>query len=149
MGWCSELDQRVDSMGPVNLDAIQEFDELEQRYNFLEKQNTDLINSKAELLGHDHENQSKRRKILFADTFEKIRVNFQEMFTELFGGGKANLVLTDESDPARERHRHHRQAARQAADQHHAAVRRREDDDRRGAALLDLHGEAKPVLRAG
>jgi len=38
-------------------------------------------------------------KTLFAETFEKIRVNFAEMFTELFGGGKANLVLTDESDP--------------------------------------------------
>jgi len=38
-------------------------------------------------------------KTLFAETFEKIRVNFGEMFLELFGGGKANLVLTDESDP--------------------------------------------------
>src|SRR6185369_5404658 len=93
-----ELDQRIDSMGPVNLDAIQEFDELEQRYNFLEKQNADLENSKTELLDVITKiNQTT--KTLFADTFEKIRVNFQEMFTELFGGGKANLVLTDESDP--------------------------------------------------
>jgi chromosome segregation protein len=82
----------------VNLDAIQEFDELEQRYNFLEQQNTDLTNAKAELL-ETITRINKTTRELFADTFEKIRVNFQEMFIELFGGGKANLVLTDESDP--------------------------------------------------
>ncbi|HZJ15462.1 MAG TPA: chromosome segregation protein SMC, partial [Chthoniobacteraceae bacterium] len=93
-----ELDTRLDAMGPVNLDAIQEYDELEQRYTFLEQQNTDLTNSKAELLAVITKiNQTTRS--LFAETFEKIRVNFQEMFAELFGGGKANLVLTDESDP--------------------------------------------------
>jgi chromosome segregation protein len=93
-----ELDQRIDSMGPVNLDAIQEYDELEERHAFLEKQNTDLTNSKEELLGVIAKiNQTT--KTLFADTFEKIRVNFAEMFTELFGGGKANLLLLDESDP--------------------------------------------------
>src|SRR4029434_6893870 len=75
-----------------------EFDELEQRYNFLEQQNTDLTNAKAELL-KTITRINKTTRELFADTFEKIRVNFQEMFTELFGGGKANLVLTDESDP--------------------------------------------------
>jgi len=93
-----ELDQRIDSMGPVNLDAIQEYDELEQRHTFLEQQNTDLENSKTELLDVIAKiNQTT--KTLFAETFEKIRVNFAEMFTELFGGGKANLLLTDESDP--------------------------------------------------
>jgi chromosome segregation protein len=85
-------------MGPVNMDAIQEYDELEQRYIFLEKQNADLVTSKAELL----EVISKinhTTKTLFAETFEKIRENFQFMFTELFGGGRANLLLTDDSDP--------------------------------------------------
>jgi chromosome segregation protein len=93
-----ELDQRIDSMGPVNLDAIQEYDELEERHSFLEKQNTDLENAKAELIEVIGKiNQTT--KTLFAETFEKVRVNFQEMFTELFGGGKANLVLVDEADP--------------------------------------------------
>ena len=94
----SELTERVDSMGPVNVDAIQEFEELEQRYIFLEKQNADLVNSKAELL-EVISKINRTTKDLFAETFEKIRVNFQEMFTELFGGGRANLILTDESDP--------------------------------------------------
>jgi chromosome segregation protein len=93
-----EVEQKVDSMGPVNLDAIQEFDELEQRFNFLEKQNADLTNAKAELM-ETITRINRTTRELFADTFEKIRANFQEMFTELFGGGKANLVLTDESDP--------------------------------------------------
>ena len=94
----AELTERVESMGPVNVDAIQEFDELEQRYNFLEKQNADLVNSKAELL-EVISKINRTTKELFADTFEKIRVNFQEMFTELFGGGRANLMLVDDSDP--------------------------------------------------
>ncbi|HEX3850541.1 MAG TPA: chromosome segregation protein SMC, partial [Polyangiaceae bacterium] len=93
-----ELDQRIDSMGPVNLDAIQEYDELEERHTFLEKQNNDLTNSKAELLETITKINATTRS-LFAETFEKIRVNFGEMFVELFGGGKANLVLLDEADP--------------------------------------------------
>jgi len=94
----AELTGKLDSMGPVNLDAIQEYDELEERHTFLEQQNTDLVNSKAELL-EVISKINRTTKELFAETFEKIRVNFQEMFTELFGGGKANLLLTDESDP--------------------------------------------------
>jgi chromosome segregation protein len=94
----AELTERIDSMGPVNMDAIQEYEELEERHVFLEKQNADLVSSKAELL----EVISKinhTTKTLFAETFEKIRENFQFMFTELFGGGRANLMLVDENDP--------------------------------------------------
>lgn len=94
----SDLSGKLDGMGPVNIDAIQEYDELEQRHAFLEQQNTDLVNSKAELL-EVIAKINVTTKELFAETFEKIRTNFQEMFTELFGGGKANLILTDESDP--------------------------------------------------
>ena len=93
-----EMSQRIDSMGPINLEAIQEYDELEQRYTFLEQQYNDLTNSKAELLDVIAKINVTTRK-LFAETFEQIRVNFSEMFVELFGGGKANLVLLDESDP--------------------------------------------------
>ncbi len=93
-----ELDGRIDSMGPVNIDAIQEYDELEERHTFLENQNNDLLSSKEELLSVI-EKINVTTRVLFSETFEKIRVNFQEMFGELFGGGKANLLLTDESDP--------------------------------------------------
>lgn len=94
----AELTNKLDSMGPVNLDAIQEYDELEQRHAFLEQQYRDLVTSKAELL-EVIAKINRTTKELFSETFEKIRVNFQEMFTELFGGGKANLLLADESDP--------------------------------------------------
>jgi chromosome segregation protein len=93
-----ELEQKLDAMGPVNVEAIQEYDELEQRHQFLEQQLNDLTKSKAELLDVISKINETTRK-LFAETFEQIRVNFQEMFAELFGGGKANLVLADESDP--------------------------------------------------
>jgi chromosome segregation protein len=93
-----ELDTRLAGMGPVNLDAIAEFEELEQRHTFLEQQITDTTNAKNELI--DVINKiNTTTKTLFADTFEKIRVNFQEMFKELFGGGQANLVLSMEEDP--------------------------------------------------
>jgi len=94
----ADLIERVEAMGPVNLDAIQEYDELEQRQIFLEKQNADLVNSKAELHAVILKINRTTRE-LFADTFVKIRENFQVMFSELFGGGRANLMLVDESDP--------------------------------------------------
>jgi chromosome segregation protein len=93
-----DLEQRLDAMGPINIDAIQEYDELEQRHQFLEQQLDDLSKSKNELMDVIGKINETTRK-LFAETFEQVRVNFQEMFIELFGGGKANLVLADETDP--------------------------------------------------
>lgn len=97
-GIVAELTERVDAMGPVNLESIQEFEELEQRHAFLEQQNTDLINGKKELLD-TIARINKTTRQLFSETFEQVRLNFQEMFKELFGGGKANLLLLDETDP--------------------------------------------------
>ncbi len=94
----AELRDKLDSMGPVNIDAIQEFDDLLDRQKFLDQQFADLAGSKDELL-------EVIRKInattttLFAETFGKIRDNFRETFRELFGGGKADLALTDDGDP--------------------------------------------------
>ena len=85
-------------MGPVNLDAVQEYDELEERYKFLETQNTDLTNSRRELLDVISRINSTTQK-LFAETFAQVRANFREMFAELFGGGRADLSLLDENDP--------------------------------------------------
>jgi chromosome segregation protein len=94
----AEMTERLDAMGPVNLEAIQEYDELEERQKFLEDQHTDLVKSKNELLDVIHKINATTKE-LFADTFEQVRKNFQEMFTELFGGGKANLLLVDDLDP--------------------------------------------------
>ncbi len=92
------LRERLDGIGAVNLDAIAEYDSLEERHHFLETQNADLIAAKKELLGIIAKINTTSRD-LFAETFERIRVNFQEMYTELFGGGRANLLLSNEEDP--------------------------------------------------
>jgi chromosome segregation protein len=89
---------QLDNMGPVNLEAVHEYDELEERYKFLETQNTDLTNSQRELLDVIARINSTTQK-LFADTFEQVRTNFREMFAELFRGGRADLSLLDENDP--------------------------------------------------
>jgi chromosome segregation protein len=94
----AEITERLDSMGPVNLEAIQEYDELEERQRFLDEQHGDLVRSKNELLDVINKINATTKE-LFAETFDQIRINFQEMFSELFGGGKANLLLVDDSDP--------------------------------------------------
>jgi chromosome segregation protein len=94
----AEMTRRLDEMGPVNLDAVQEYDELEERYKFLEGQNNDLTNSRRELLDVIARINSTTQK-LFAETFAQVRVNFRAMFAELFGGGRADLTLMDENDP--------------------------------------------------
>jgi chromosome segregation protein len=94
----ADLTRLLDNMGPVNLDAVQEYDELDERYKFLEGQNNDLTNSRRELLDVIAQINSTTRK-LFAETFAQVRINFREMFAELFGGGRADLSLLDESDP--------------------------------------------------
>jgi len=94
----AELTDRLDNMGPVNLDAVQEYDELEERHQFLETQNNDLTAARRELLELISRINSTTQK-LFAETFDQVRHNFRDMFTELFGGGRADLSLMDENDP--------------------------------------------------
>ena len=91
------LQERIDEMGPVNLVAIEEYEETEQRYQFLSKQHDDLVQAKAQLLEVINRINIQTRE-MFRDTFEKIRDAFRVMFTEVFGGGKADLVLMDEND---------------------------------------------------
>jgi chromosome segregation protein len=91
------LQKRIDEMGPVNLVAIEEYEETEQRYQFLTQQHDDLVNAKVQLLEVINRINTQTRQ-MFLETFEKIRDNFRLMFTEVFGGGKADLVLSDEND---------------------------------------------------
>ncbi len=94
-----ELRQKLEGIGPVNLDAIQEFEELEERHNFLETQHSDLVKSKDEL----HQVITKineTTKTMFLETFTLVRGFFHNNFRELFGTqAKADLMLVDESDP--------------------------------------------------
>jgi chromosome segregation protein len=98
-GAVMELRQRLDSMGPVNLDAIQEYEELEERHNFLQKELDDLTGAKEELLNiiQRINDETKKR---FTETFYQVRDNFRNTFKELFGAGaQADLVLINEEDP--------------------------------------------------
>ena len=91
------LQSKLEEMGPVNLVAIEEYEETEQRHDFLTKQNDDLVSAKAQLLEVINR-INVQTKEMFVETFNKIRENFQSMFTEIFGGGKADLQLVDAGD---------------------------------------------------
>ena len=91
------LQKRIDEMGPVNLVAIEEYEETEQRHTFLTTQHDDLVAAKAQLLEVINRINLQTRQ-MFIETFEKIRDNFRAMFTEVFGGGKADLLLVGEGD---------------------------------------------------
>jgi chromosome segregation protein len=91
------LQKRLDEIGPVNLVAIEEYDETEQRYQFLSKQHDDLVSARAQLLEIIGRINVQTRQ-MFTETFEKIRDNFRTMFVEVFGGGKADLILSTEGD---------------------------------------------------
>jgi chromosome segregation protein len=91
------LQKKLDEIGPVNLVAIEEYEETEQRHQFLTKQHDDLVSAKAQLLEVINKINVQTKQMFF-ETFEKIRDNFRNMFVEVFGGGKADLILTDEND---------------------------------------------------
>ncbi len=93
----AELRERLVAMGPVNLVAIEEFEELQHRYEELCAQQEDMIKAARDLRNLIQKINNDTRK-MFAETFEKVRVNFQKMFKELFAGGHANLLLVDEED---------------------------------------------------
>ena len=94
----ADMRQRLDAMGSVNLDAIAEYEDLEQRLAFLTGQEKDALDAKAQITEAIARINATTQK-LFAETFEAIRTNFAVTFQELFGGGRASLTLSDESNP--------------------------------------------------
>lgn len=91
------LQAKLDEMGPVNLVAIEEYEETEQRHQFLSQQHEDLVQAKTQLVEVINRINTQTKE-MFTQTFLQIRDNFRLMFTEVFGGGKADLILTDEND---------------------------------------------------
>ncbi len=89
---------KIESMGSVNLIAIEEFEELQQRYDLLIQQETDLRKAKEALIGIIKK-INKITQAMFEETFEQIRSHFREIFRHLFGGGRANVYLIDPSNP--------------------------------------------------
>ncbi len=89
------LREKMEAMGPVNLVAMEEYKELEGRYNFLTGQKKDLEEAAASLK-EAIAKINRTTRSLFSQTFEEIRENFNQVFQRLFEGGKADLVLLDE-----------------------------------------------------
>jgi chromosome segregation protein len=91
------LQQRIDEMGPVNLVAIAECEETEQRHQFLSAQHEDLVQAREQLVAVINRVNAQTRE-MFTATFAQVRENFRALFVEVFGGGKADLYLVDEGD---------------------------------------------------
>jgi chromosome segregation protein len=93
----AELRRKIERLGPVNMMAIEQFDELESRHAFLTAQRADLVQSIAqtsEAIKRIDETTRQR----FSEALTAINGNFQETFSTLFGGGRAGLMLIDEND---------------------------------------------------
>lgn len=94
----AELRGKIARLGNVNLDAIQELEELEQRHSFLDTQRTDLTESMRQLTELIERLNAESRERFLA-TFEQIREHFRAMFRKLFGGGRADVILENTEDP--------------------------------------------------
>lgn len=89
-----KLKQKVESIGPVNVLAIEEYEEQKERFEFLSEQEKDLTEAE-QTLSKTIKKIDETTKQMFEESFEKIRQNFIEMFRRLFRGGKADLVLLE------------------------------------------------------
>ena len=95
----ARIQAEITALGPVNMVAVDECRELEERYAREKAQEEDLIAAKAQIL-ELITNLNTTSSTMFQTTFEQANKNFQTMFTRLFGGGEARLVLlTDDEDP--------------------------------------------------
>ncbi|MCD4832117.1 MAG: chromosome segregation protein SMC [Anaerohalosphaeraceae bacterium] len=93
----NELRAKIERLGNVNVDAIEQQEDLEKRNEFLTTQIEDLNSSKAQL-EQLIEKLNKESLDKFMTTFEEVRINFQSVFRKLFGGGKADIILEDPED---------------------------------------------------
>ena len=89
-----DLEKSIRSLGPVNLDAIEQFDEVHERLEFLNSQRDDILSAKNLLLETITE-MNDEVKERFKSTFEAIRESFKVTFKQMFGGGQADLILTE------------------------------------------------------
>ncbi len=94
---CEELKNDIRSMGTVNVNAIEEYDKLSERHLFLSTQVEDLTRARDNLIAVITE-IAESMKLQFITEFNKINENFNEVFKQLFGGGHAELILSDEDN---------------------------------------------------
>jgi chromosome segregation protein len=94
----AELRAKIERIGPVNMMAIEQHQELEERHGFLTTQRQDLIDSIAQT-NEAIQRIDETTHVRFREAFTAINANFQQTFATLFGGGRAGISLLDESDP--------------------------------------------------
>ena len=92
-----ECRNKLRAIGNVDLDAVNKYKEIKERYDYMSNQIKDLTDSKTELLKIISSLETEMR-VAFMDSFNKINENFGKTFSELFGGGTAQVVLTDPDD---------------------------------------------------
>jgi chromosome segregation protein len=92
-----ELRVKLDEMGPVNMMALEELEESEQRFTFLSEQRRDILDS-IKLTEEALAEIKRRSRERFRHAFTHVNRNFQQMFVELFGGGRGEMILIDEED---------------------------------------------------
>lgn len=88
------IKKSIASLGSVNVGSIEEYKEISSKYTFLNAQKYDLSESKSELI-KVIDNMTQKMKIVFKNNFEILRYNFNETFRELFGGGSADLIISN------------------------------------------------------
>ena len=93
-----EIKARIRELGEVNVGAIEEYKEEKKRYDFLTEQRDD-IQSAMDGINSIIDELDKKIRIQFKESFDRIVINFEEKFRELFGGGHAELRLSDENNP--------------------------------------------------
>ena len=93
----TNIRKEMKSLGDVNINAIEEFKEINERYQFMKSQHGDLMEAKENLLKIIDELEVGMRK-QFKEKFEEIKAQFDTVFKELFGGGKGTIELTDAED---------------------------------------------------
>ena len=92
-----EIREEIKKLGSINVDSIEEYKQLKERYDFMCEQRLDLEDAIAKLKKIINE-MTQVMKEQFSEKFKIINKNFNEVFKELFGGGKAELILTDEQN---------------------------------------------------
>ena len=88
---------QITALGEINVGAIQEYQRVKERYDFLKTQQEDLIEAKATLEETINE-MDQEMTVKFKETFDLVREQYMEIFKKLFGGGSADLILTDPHD---------------------------------------------------
>ena len=93
----NDLRKQMASLGPINIDAIEEYKKMQERYDSMNEQRYDIEESIKKIRGVISE-MTQTMQTQFKERFKQINKNFNEVFAELFGGGKAELILEDENN---------------------------------------------------